>query len=170
MHFQSHFLLEPPSLATAKPVTTISITGVYSPRIWGQCLQSVVVPTAKPRDGRHELEHRMFPLNTRSASVLCRWWSPGTGCPKAVGSPPWTPSEAAWMWPLGPLLWVCLPEQMDTDSLQASAVLWPWDWNLSPFWDRRCDYCWKKSWSDEEVVLPIDRWENSVLCVLLIIL
>jgi len=30
-----------------------------------------------------------------SSSVLCRWWS--TGCPEAVESPPWRPSNA-WMW------------------------------------------------------------------------
>lgn len=33
-----------------------------------------------------ELEHRRLPLNTRSTSALCRWWSTGTGCPEVVES------------------------------------------------------------------------------------
>ena len=33
-----------------------------------------------------------------SSSVLCSWRSTGTGCPEAVGSPPWRYAKAAWMW------------------------------------------------------------------------
>jgi len=37
-----------------------------------------------------------------SIAVLCRCQSTGTGCPQAVGSPPWGWLKAAWMWAWAP--------------------------------------------------------------------
>ena len=43
-----------------------------------------------------------LPLSTRQHCCAVWCWSTGTGCPEAVGSPPWRPSEATWPWAWAP--------------------------------------------------------------------
>jgi len=60
--------------------------------------------------------------------VLCRWQSSGTGCPEAVGSPPWGSPAAAWTWPWAPCSgWPCWrrgQSRWAQTFLLTSAILW----------------------------------------------
>jgi len=62
-----------------------------------------------------------------STFVLCVWWSSGTDCPEAVGSPPWGSPDVAWLWAWAPCSgWHCWSRGWPRGtqrSLPASAIL-----------------------------------------------
>lgn len=90
------------------------------PRSWNQALLN----SAQCQNQRR-WAHSRFPLNTRSSSVLCEWWSVDIGFPETVESP-WGSSKAAWTWPWVSLLehgWANLPPEV-LSSLSHSVILW----------------------------------------------